>query len=133
MKRKSKSLESKMCQGSFPEMRQFLEQYSAASSARKSRSSREPAKENGSARVWQPDRSDMRRGAYWGLNISEFPNGGGEFSSLASVLEKGFLPHFYYLSKRACQGILRRAEKRGRRLPIALQAALEVQAQKNSN
>jgi DNA (cytosine-5)-methyltransferase 1 len=34
----------------------------------------------------------------------------------------------YYLSARACQGILRRAEKRGKTLPPMLKAALEKQA-----
>ena len=35
----------------------------------------------------------------------------------------------YYLSPRACQGILQRASKRGKELPPLLKAALERQAQ----
>lgn len=36
----------------------------------------------------------------------------------------GELPQRYYLSSTACRGILRRAEKRGKELPWALQSAL---------
>ena len=34
------------------------------------------------------------------------------------------MPQRYYLSPKACAGILRRAEKRGKALPAALAAAL---------
>ena len=44
--------------------------------------------------------------------------------SLSDVLETGPLPRRYFLSAKACQGILRRAEKRGKELPVALRAAL---------
>ena len=56
---------------------------------------------------------------------------GGEFpsdavvSSLSDVLETGDVPRKYYLSPKACRGILRRAEKRGRALPQSLKLALE--------
>jgi hypothetical protein len=40
-------------------------------------------------------------------------------------LETGVVPQRYYLSAKACQGILRRAEKRGKALPDALKVALE--------
>jgi hypothetical protein len=43
---------------------------------------------------------------------------------LSDVLETGELPRRYYLTPRACQGILRRAEKRGKDLPEALKSAL---------
>lgn len=46
-------------------------------------------------------------------------------SSLSDILETGDLPERYFLSPRACAGILRRAEKRGRMLPRALREALE--------
>ena len=49
---------------------------------------------------------------------------GGVFS-LSDILEHGNLPQRYYLSKRACRGILRRAERRGKELPGQLRAALE--------
>lgn len=56
-----------------------------------------------------------------------FPNGGG-VSSLSDILETGahLLP--YFLSAAACRGILRRAEKRGKRLPELLAAALAAGA-----
>jgi hypothetical protein len=43
-------------------------------------------------------------------------------------LETGDVPQRFYLSAKACQGILRRAEKRGKKLPATLQAALEATA-----
>jgi len=47
--------------------------------------------------------------------------------SLSSILEPVVAPK-YYLSPRACAGILRRAEKRGRTLPLTLLKALEAAA-----
>jgi hypothetical protein len=44
------------------------------------------------------------------------------------VLETGKLPTRFYLSSKACAGILRRAEKRGKELPEQLQRALEAVA-----
>jgi hypothetical protein len=44
--------------------------------------------------------------------------------SLSDVLEIGVVPQRFFLSATACQGILRRAEKRGKKLPSALQEAL---------
>ncbi|KMU46108.1 hypothetical protein SEEN2TTA_13733, partial [Salmonella enterica subsp. enterica serovar Newport str. Pond080-2TTA] len=43
----------------------------------------------------------------------------------SEVLEKGSIPKRYFLSSKACVGILHRAKKRGRRLPPLLQMALE--------
>lgn len=53
---------------------------------------------------------------------------GASVCSLSRILESG--PHLlrYCLSPRACAGILRRAEKRGRALPTQLLAALEAAA-----
>ena len=62
-------------------------------------------------------------GESWMLNISEYPSD-GVASSLSDILETGELPQRYYLSGRACRGILRRAEKRGKELPWALRSAL---------
>ena len=75
----------------------------------------------------------------WTLNTSESvgcthtdadgqrcPNAaGGSLSSLAEVLEVGPLPPRFYLSAKACAGILRRAGKRGKALPPMLEAALK--------
>ena len=44
--------------------------------------------------------------------------------SLSDILETGAVPQRYFLSAKACAGILRRAEKRGKELPIALRSAL---------
>ena len=46
-------------------------------------------------------------------------------SSLSDILETGDVPQRFYLSMKACRGILRRAEKRGKKLPQALKLALE--------
>ena len=58
------------------------------------------------------------------LSISEFPSAAA-VSSLSDILETGGVPQQYYLSGRACRGILRRAEKRGKELPGMLRQALE--------
>lgn len=58
------------------------------------------------------------------LSISEFPSAGAA-SSLSDILETGDLPPRYFLSPKACAGILRRAEKRGKELPDQLRRALE--------
>lgn len=47
-------------------------------------------------------------------------------SWLQEVLETGPLPTRYFLSETACQGILRRAAKRGKKLPEMLEAALRA-------
>ena len=62
------------------------------------------------------------------LNTSEFPSSGAA-CSLSDILESPG-PHLrkYFLSQRAAAGILRRAAKRGRALPPALHAALELLA-----
>src|SRR3546814_6488102 len=61
--------------------------------------------------------------AFSTLSTSEFPNG-AVASSLSDILETGDLPQRYFLSAKACSGILRRAEKRGKTLPLALSRAL---------
>jgi hypothetical protein len=48
--------------------------------------------------------------------------------TLSQVLETGELPQRFYLSPKACAGILRRASKRGKDLPPMLKAALEQTA-----
>lgn len=59
-------------------------------------------------------------------SIGEFPSNGNE-STLSAILEID-VPKKYYLTPKACQGILRRAQKRGKILPTLLKAALEAQA-----
>jgi hypothetical protein len=57
------------------------------------------------------------------LNTGEFPNVAVE-STLSQILEVN-APEKYYLSAKACEGILRRAERRGKKLPPMLKEALE--------
>ncbi len=62
--------------------------------------------------------------AFLTLNISECHSDAG-VCSLSDILETGDMPQRYYLSPKACAGILRRAKKRGKALPVLLQAVLE--------
>jgi hypothetical protein len=62
------------------------------------------------------------------LNTSEWPSDAA-VCSLSDTLEIGDVPQRFFLSATACQGILRRAAKRGRGLPLSLQTALERAAQ----
>lgn len=56
------------------------------------------------------------------LNIGEFPR--EESASLLSLILEDNAPQKYYLSARACQGILTRASRRGKPLPEVLRQAL---------
>jgi hypothetical protein len=58
------------------------------------------------------------------LSTSEWPNAAA-VCSLSDTLETGDLPQRFFLSETACAGILRRAEKRGKVLPPALEQALQ--------
>jgi hypothetical protein len=62
------------------------------------------------------------------LSTSEWPSD-AVVCSLSDTLETGALPQRFFLSAKACAGILRRAEKRGKKLPEQLQAALSAVAQ----
>jgi hypothetical protein len=59
------------------------------------------------------------------LNTLEY-HSGAVASSLSDILETGNVPRRYFLSATACQGILRRAEKRGKSLPPSLRDALQA-------
>jgi hypothetical protein len=61
----------------------------------------------------------------WTLNGSEWPKDAA-VCSLSDTLEIGDLPQRFFLSPKACAGILRRAEKRGKSLPPALFQALQA-------
>ena len=60
------------------------------------------------------------------LNSGEFPNEENA-STLSQILQVG-VPSTYFLSPKACLGILRRASARGKELPEVLRIALEQQA-----
>lgn len=61
---------------------------------------------------------------YW-----ESPNEERE-SQLSEILQ-GEVPEKYYLSEKACEGILRRANKRGKELPEVLEKALTAQIERS--
>jgi len=82
---------------------------------------------DGSPAEWWSDRNGQQSGGCLTLDGSEFPND-AVVSLLSQVLEPSVDPK-YCLSPQAAQGILRRAEKRGRLLPLSLQQALEHVAQ----
>lgn len=74
-------------------------------------------------------------GEFWTLNLSEFTDTLTPFlsedvvSSLSDILEpNGNIQPRYFLSRKCCLGITRRAEKRGQPLPEILRVALEQQA-----
>ena len=66
-------------------------------------------------------------GEFSTVSFLEYHNGGEE-SRLLQILED-IVPPKYYLSAKACQGILNRAKRRGKELPEMLRIALEQQAQ----
>lgn len=74
----------------------------------------------------KPEQSPETDGLWHGdsltLNIGEFPN--AERESLLSWILEDNVPQKYYLSARACQGILTRASRRGKQLPDILRQAL---------
>lgn len=74
-------------------------------------------------------------GECWTLNLPEFPDVSRSpflnedvVCSLSDILEIGDVPQRYYLSREACLGLLRRAEKRGKQLPALLEEVLKHQA-----
>lgn len=74
----------------------------------------------GGTRTWMDD--GVWLGEFSMRNTGESPNVVVE-SHLSQILEEAPLTK-YYLSARACQGILRRAERRGKELPPMLKQAL---------
>lgn len=71
---------------------------------------------------------------FWTLNMCEWADTlspslkDGGVCSLSDILETGDVPRRYYLTAKACAGILRRAVKRGKELPPQLHAALQAVA-----
>lgn len=61
---------------------------------------------------------------FYGLGTFNYPT---VESRLSQILEEA-PPTKYYLSRAACQGILRRAERRGKDLPEQLKQALLIQS-----
>lgn len=71
------------------------------------------------------------RTEYSTLNIGESPNVAEE-STLSQILEER-APEKYYLSSKACLGILRRSERRGKQLPSLLKETLTQQIERLSD
>ena len=79
--------------------------------------------ENGQPQEWLEGGRLTPLGESLTLNIGEYPNVERE-STLSEILEDN-VPEKYYLSPKACLGILRRAKNKGRKLPDNLRIALE--------
>ena len=75
---------------------------------------------------WLTSEDLQRRGLCLSLNLSEKPRV-VIHTKLSQILELNPDPK-YNLSAKACRGILNRAEKRGKKLPEALEQALRAQA-----
>jgi|SRR6516162_5470653 len=72
-------------------------------------------------------RTGWSSGVCWTRDSSEFRSG-AVVCSLSSILETGAVERRYFLSAKACRGILNRAERRGKTLPVHLKRALEQAA-----
>ena len=77
---------------------------------------------DGAKQEQSPETDGLWHGDSLTLNIGEFPN--AERESLLSWILEDNVPQKYYLSARACQGILTRASRRGKPLPDILRQAL---------
>ena len=77
------------------------------------------------AASWETDGALL--GEYSTRSFGECPSAAVE-SRLSQILEDA-PPRKYYLSARACQGILNRAARRGKQLPEALERALRMQSE----
>src|SRR3990167_3068266 len=90
---------------------------------------------DGKMPVVQSAKTDLSSGSLWMRNTAEHlstlePSHKDEgVSSLSEILETGKVESRYFLSRKACAGILRRAEKRGKKLPEQLHKALVANAE----
>ena len=110
-------------------LREWLQRYALAGSSGRTSPVSCPATADGtlapSSGRWS-NAGMASPGECWTLSTSECPSDAVE-SSLSDVLEAApIVPHRYFLSRKACQGIIRRAEARGKKLPEALIEALEL-------
>ena len=79
-------------------------------------------KESGQRQVLSPEMDGALHGELSTLNFGESPSVAVE-SRLSWILEDN-VPQRYYLSARACEGILSRVSRRGKALPEILRTAL---------
>ena len=82
-----------------------------------------PPRTAGEKKAQRWEQMDCSNGQYWTRNGSDWRNG-ANVCLLSSILEIGQVDRQFYLSAKACEGILRRAEKRGKILPPMLERAL---------
>ena len=82
--------------------------------------------ESGPMPEWYEAEELISLGSFTEVNTSEQHSGAGA-CFLSAILEEN-VPEKYSLSPKACAGILRRAERRGKDLPPLLKAALMNQA-----
>lgn len=87
-------------------------------------------KESGETRAlsWETDGALL--GEYMTHSFGESPNAAVE-SRLSQILQEN-VPRKYVLSAKACQGILNRAKRRGKKLPDKLYHALQKQAEQST-
>lgn len=118
----------------------------AHSAPTKERTSASSSKSSAKSKTAMPLFLDLRRGGSgilaepsWEMGIpwlgecstrvfGEYPNVAEE-SGLSQISEEN-VPQKYFLSARACAGVLRRAEKRGKKLPEILEIALKQQIER---
>ena len=84
-----------------------------------------------SSKKWLKQGRYSANGVSWMRNISESHNVAVESTCCLSLIlqPQTDVQTRYYLSAKACSGILRRAQRRGKNLPTRLQQALEAVVQ----
>lgn len=118
----------KTSQGPFPATREKISK-SYSKNLSKSQSQKRPRclclKRDGATQTYSWETDGALLTEFLTLNTGEYPSAEKE-STLLQILEDN-VPEKYYLSAKACEGILRRAERRGKALPPMLKEALEQQ------
>ena len=119
-----------LCGKTSPEPSQATKEQTSESSLRNllESSNRTPLclkfrKQAGPTQTAFPETDGVLRTEFLTLNTGESPNA-VVASTLSSILEVN-VPEKYYLSAKACKGILHRAARRGKELPPMLKSALE--------
>ena len=84
--------------------------------------------EDGQMPEWCEGDGVISHGAFWTPSIGQAPGSPGVKESFLWQILQASVPEKYYLSPKACLGILRRASARGKELPEVLRIALERQA-----
>ena len=85
---------------------------------------------NGKTPEWSSEMDSLSAIGLSTADISESPK--GEEESILSAILQETVDSRYLLSAVACRGILQRASKRGKALPVLLKKALEQQAERMS-